>query len=341
MADRPYLPLVAGMELVRRSGNLTQFPPDYLLGNLPTPPEGELRFNIPVVEGTEGFAHAGSVYGTGDESAFVTLSSLGDVWYPVAALAFTYVVLYKEGASIEDQPTWELTQGTGTLLSWQDIVDLGATEITGMVPGASVLTGVYPRDGVDGAAQGDLRLLVEGQTLEFRFRWATWRSEWNAFSALNRCLLGGSGIQCPNLIDYTLPEDFGFRTYLGEGAEMSPADTTWTPYPGSGVRLCYLSVNTTIHMSFGGVNADIYEVGWGTADTEPLVWGPIAAAQVVTNDTTCNQLVSTELGTRVQTGDTAFTFATAVFWIRLKDAAGAPGTSFPVTINPGFRYTAH
>lgn len=37
MADRPYIPLVAGMELVRRSGALTQYPPDYLLGNLPQP----------------------------------------------------------------------------------------------------------------------------------------------------------------------------------------------------------------------------------------------------------------------------------------------------------------
>jgi hypothetical protein len=35
MAFLPYLPLVAGAELARRSGFLTQYPTEYLIGNLP------------------------------------------------------------------------------------------------------------------------------------------------------------------------------------------------------------------------------------------------------------------------------------------------------------------
>lgn len=36
-----YLPLVAGVELVRRSGELTKFDPTLLLGTLPPEPEPE------------------------------------------------------------------------------------------------------------------------------------------------------------------------------------------------------------------------------------------------------------------------------------------------------------
>lgn len=62
MADRPYIPLFAGMEVVRRSGSLTRFPVGSLLGNVPDtpPPEptGAILAGVALRQGTGSAAHS-------------------------------------------------------------------------------------------------------------------------------------------------------------------------------------------------------------------------------------------------------------------------------------------
>lgn len=50
-----YLPLFAGSEVVRRSGALTQFPADNLLGNLPAPVEEALFWDVFTPESQNGY----------------------------------------------------------------------------------------------------------------------------------------------------------------------------------------------------------------------------------------------------------------------------------------------
>lgn len=73
MADRPYIPLFAGMEVVRRSGPLTRFPVSNLLGNVPdTPPP----------EPTGAVLNAVTIrQGTGNIGVYVNMpaSKVGDI----------------------------------------------------------------------------------------------------------------------------------------------------------------------------------------------------------------------------------------------------------------------
>lgn len=113
MADRPYLPLFAGMELIRRSGGLALSPVGNLLGNLPVAPSrcvyqitvGQRVVADPFPLDQRGYIEAGgvpggSIVGPDSNLVYAVLSQTyvdPEVGYPESSVT---VITYVKSATL-------------------------------------------------------------------------------------------------------------------------------------------------------------------------------------------------------------------------------------------------